>query len=742
MDAHQSSPSRVPQPQRAAVGDAGVLRELLPIALWREDAEGRIVEWSLAAQDLLGHRPEHVLGLPATPLLVPDANRELAERLTRRVQAGETMVGTLPVRHRDGHMVPMEMWIVPAADPTGRPGAMLIAVETSEVLRMRENLAAMESLFTQSPIGLALLGPDLRFLRVNDALARMNGVTAAEHVGRRLTEVVPGVNAAGLEALMRQVLDSRTPVIDARRVGRTPADPDRDHIWSCSYAPLLDRGPRSGPATAHTGGPTAPAVNHTDGPASPDTVHTGGPGAPAPAVDHAVGGADPSGRSGRPLGLIASLVDITESQEAHIEVERARRRFALLSEAGARIGTTLDLRQTAEEVVRFLVPQLCDSADVQMLESVLEPDDPAASSRGVLRRIAAVFPEPVPPNPLLAPGQTFQLPVDSAYERLVLSGRPTFLTAADIPVLFPGQAAASLRGYLSTRFGSARTVPLVARGQVLGAVTVTRLKTREPFDDQDAVLIDEVVARAALNIDNARLYTTQRAAALALQRSLTNSALPAVTGLELTGRYLPASAHDVGGDWFDVIELPAGRTGLVIGDVMGHGIHAAAVMGQLRTAVRTLARHDIPPTEMLRSLDAVVADLGEDTMATCLYAVHSPATGVWTIARAGHPPPAVVTPDGAVSFLQGPPGTPLGTGAHDFGTEEFPLPPGALLVLYTDGLIEARDRDLDEGMRQLGRALGRADGPLDEICDGVLDRLLVGPAQDDVALVLARTTIG
>ncbi|MFF6794060.1 SpoIIE family protein phosphatase [Streptomyces filamentosus] len=724
MDAHQSSPSRVPQPPRAAVGDAGVLRELLPIALWREDAEGRIVEWSLAAQDLLGHRPEHVLGVPASPLLVPDANRELAERLTRRVQAGETMVGTLPVRHRDGHTVPMEMWIVPAADPAGRPGAMLIAVETSEVLRMRENLAAMESLFTQSPIGLALLGPDLRFLRVNDALARMNGVTAAEHVGRRLTEVVPGVNAVALEHLMRRVLATREPVVDARRVGRTPADPDRDHIWSCSYAPLIDRGTR--PGTGAFPG-TAPADGPLDGSAGPA----------ADAADPIAAAGRPGGR---PLGIIASLVDITESQEAHIEVERARHRFALLAEAGARIGTTLDLRQTAEEVVRFLVPQLCDSADVQMLEAVLEPDDPAASSRGVLRRIAAVFPEPVPPSPLLGPGQTFQLPADSAYERLVLDGRPTFLGDADIPVLFPGKAAESLRDYLSTRFGSARTVPLVARGQVLGAVTVTRLRTREPFDDQDAVLIDEVVARAALNIDNARLYTTQRAAALALQRSLTNSELPAVTGLELTGRYLPASAHDVGGDWFDVIALPGGRTGLVIGDVMGHGIHAAAVMGQLRTAVRTLARHDIPPAEMLRSLDAVVADLGEDTMATCLYAVHSPATESWTIARAGHLPPAVVTPGGEVSFLRSPPGTPLGTGAHAFGTEELLLPPGGLLVLYTDGLIEARDRDLDEGMRQLGLALGRADGPLEEVCDGVLARLLVGPAQDDVALVLARTT--
>ncbi|MFF5920055.1 SpoIIE family protein phosphatase [Streptomyces flavochromogenes] len=685
METHESS-SRVPQPPRAAVGDAGVLRELLPIALWREDAEGRIVEWSLAAQDLLGHRPEHAIGRLATPLLVPDDNRELAERLTHRVQAGETMVGTLPVLHRDGHTIAMEMWIVPAADPEGRPGAMLIAVETSEVLRMRENLAAMESLFTQSPIGLALLGPDLRFLRVNDALARMNGVGAAEHVGRRLTEVVPGVNAASLESLMRQVMESGNAVVDARRVGRTPADPDRDHIWSCSYAPLIDRTDR------------------------------------------------------RSLGLIASLVDITESQEAHTEVERARHRFALLAEAGARIGTTLDLQQTAEETVRFLVPQLADSADVQMLESVLEPDDPVASTRGVLRRLAARFPDPTAPTSLLVPGQTFQIPLDSVYEGVVARGRPTNLFTSDIPHLFTDPRTEALRTYFATRIGSARLIPMVARGKVLGSVTVTRLRTREPFDAQDCVLIDEVVARAALNIDNARLYTTQREAALTLQRSLTNSALPDVTGLELTGRYLPASAHDVGGDWFDVITVPGGRTGLVIGDVMGHGIHAAAVMGQLRTAVRTLARHDIPPAEMLSSLDAVVADLGEDTMATCVYAVHDPATGGWVIARAGHPPPAVATPDGTITFLDGPPGTPLGTGAHDFGTEEVALPEGGLLVLYTDGLIEARDRDLDEGMRQLGRALRHLDRPLDELCDDILKQLLAAPAQDDVAILLARTT--
>jgi serine phosphatase RsbU (regulator of sigma subunit) len=276
---------------------------------------------------------------------------------------------------------------------------------------------------------------------------------------------------------------------------------------------------------------------------------------------------------------------------------------------------------------------------------------------------------------------------------------------------------------------------------VLGAVTVTRLREREPFDEQDCVLVDELVARAALHVDNARMYTSQREAALTLQRSLTNSALPNVDGLELTGRYLPASDHDVGGDWFDVIALPEGRTGLVIGDVMGHGIHAAAVMGQLRTAVRTLARHGVPPDRLLRSLDAVVADLGEDEMATCVYAVHDPATGGVVIARAGHPPPAVATADGAITFLEGPPGTPLGTGGQDFRTEELRLPPGSLLVLYTDGLIEARDRDLDEGMDQLAQALLHLERPLSQVCDHILDRLLPHAPPDDVAVLLARTPL-
>ncbi|MEU2489935.1 SpoIIE family protein phosphatase [Streptomyces sp. NPDC007883] len=683
MDIHEPM-SKLPDQPLTVVGYAGVLRELLPVALWRTDAGGRIVEWSLAAQDVLGHPPEDLLGRDANQVLVPEGNWDLAEQLAQRVLAGEAVVGTLPVRHRDGHFVAMEMWICPSADPQGKTGVMAIAVETSAVLRMRDSLAAMEGLFTQSPIGLAMLGPDLRYLRVNDALARMNGVSAAGHLGKRPTEVVPGVNVEVLESLMREVLQRGRAMVDVRGTGRTPAEPGRDRMWSCSFAPLLDI-------------------------------------------------------TGRRLGLIASLIDISDQEDARSQARRAEGRFALLADAGARIGTTLDLRRTAEEVVQMLVPELADSADVQLLEEVLGPDEAAESSKGMVRRMAAVFPEADAPTSTLVAGTTYQVPLGSVYERVIAEGRPMDLFRSDLPALFPGAGDEGLRAYFGSRIRSARLVPLVARGRALGAVVLTRTREREPFDELDKVLIDELVARAALNIDNARMYTGQREAALTLQRSLSIAALPEVTGLELTGRYLPASDHEVGGDWFDVIALPDGRTGLVIGDVMGHGIHAAAVMGQLRTVVRTLARHHVPPAAMLHSLDAAVSDLGENEMATCVYAVHDPVSGDCLVSRAGHPPPAVVAPDGTVDFLDGSPGTPLGTGCAEFRTERVSLEPGALLVLYTDGLIEARGRDLDEGMRVLATALRHhLDRPLEDTCDRVLSRMLPSAARDDVAVLLAR----
>ncbi|MGW6794528.1 SpoIIE family protein phosphatase [Streptomyces chartreusis] len=664
----------------AAAGHAGVFEDLLPLALWVVDGDGRLVQWSLAAQDLLGHTPEQMVGQDAKRVLMPEKNHELADRLARSVRTGAAVVARLPVRHRDGTLVDMELWHCPFADSLGRPGLLAIAAETSAVERMRDALAALEGLFAQSPIGLAMLGPDLRFLRVNEALARMDRVPVAEHIGRRVTEIAAGTEA--LEAVMRRVLDRGEAVVDYRYTSAS-ADPKRQRTWSCSYAPLL-------------------------------------------------------GGAGQRVGVIASLIDVTQEQRAHLEAERARRRLALLAEAGTQMGSTLDLTQTAQEVVRVLVPRLADSADVQLLEEAVAPDETAASAHGVVRRAAASFTDPAAPADQLTVGSTLQVPPGSVYEQVIREGRPMNLYLSDIGPLITSPGADPLREYLRARVGAARLIPMVARGTVLGAVVVTRTRDREPFDDQDTLLIDELVARAALNIDNARMYSREREAALTLQRSLMNPSLPAVDGLELTARYLPAGDHEVGGDWFDAIALPDGRTALVIGDVMGHGIHAAAVMGQLRTAVRTLARRDTPPDQVLRSLDATVADLGENEMATCLYAVHDPTDGSCVIARAGHPPPVVADAHGAVAFLDGPAGPPLGVGGQDGELQQVVLAPHSLLVIYTDGLIEARGTDLDQGMLRLARELRHPEHPLDRVCDDLLAHLMPEVADDDVAVLLAR----
>ncbi|WP_164904818.1 SpoIIE family protein phosphatase [Streptomyces cyaneus] len=669
-----------PDRRTSTAGHAGVFQDLLPLALWVVDADGRLVQWSLAAQELLGHTAEQVVGQDARRVLVPDENVELADQLGRAVQSGAAVVARLPVRHRDGTLVDMEMWHCPIADARGRAGVLAIAAETSAVERMRDALAALEGLFTQSPIGLAMLGPDLRFLRVNEALARMDGVPVAEHVGRTVTEVAPGARA--LESAMRRALDRGEAVVDFRHTSGS-ANPEQQRTWSCSYAPLL-------------------------------------------------------GGAGQRVGVIASLIDVTAGQRAHLEAERARRRLALLAEAGTQMGSTLDLTQTAQEVVRVLVPRLADSADVQLLEEAVAPDETAASAHGVVRRIAAVFTDPAAPADLLAVGMTLQVPPGSVYEQIITAGRPMNLYLSDIGPLITTPGVDRLREYLRERVGAARLVPLVARGTALGAVVVTRTREREPFDDQDTLLIDELVARAALNIDNARMYSRERDAALTLQRSLMNTSLPTVTGLELTGRYLPAGDQEVGGDWFDAIALSDDRTALVIGDVMGHGIHAAAVMGQLRTAVRTLARRDTAPDQVLRSLDAAVADLGDNEMATCLYAVHDPVTGHCLIARAGHPPPLIADERGAVAFLDGPAGPPLGVGRQDREVQQVLLPPHSLLVAYTDGLIETRGTDLDQGMRRLAQALRHTRHPLEEICDDLLAHVMPEAADDDVAVLLAR----
>jgi serine phosphatase RsbU (regulator of sigma subunit)/anti-sigma regulatory factor (Ser/Thr protein kinase) len=303
---------------------------------------------------------------------------------------------------------------------------------------------------------------------------------------------------------------------------------------------------------------------------------------------------------------------------------------------------------------------------------------------------------------------------------------------------------------------SVMMVPLRARGVTLGMVHFLRHRTPESFGQDDLLLAEEIVTRAAVSVDNARRYTRERRTALALQRSLLPERSPALTAVEVAYRYLPAgSGADIGGDWFDAIQLSGARVALVVGDVVGHGIQASATMGRLRTAVRTLADVDLAPDELLTQLDDLVIRLdreegpeargraGEtsgEIGATCLYAVYDPASRRCTLARAGHPPPALVTTDGTVRFLDLPAGPPLGLGGLPYESTEVELAEGSLLALYTDGLVEAADRDIDVGLGLLRRALGSPADTLEETCDQVLNTVLTGRPADDTVLLLARTS--
>jgi anti-sigma regulatory factor (Ser/Thr protein kinase) len=235
-----------------------------------------------------------------------------------------------------------------------------------------------------------------------------------------------------------------------------------------------------------------------------------------------------------------------------------------------------------------------------------------------------------------------------------------------------------------------------------------------------------------------------------LQRSLLPRALPEPAGVELAHRYLPATGPvGVGGDWYDVIPLSGARVGFVVGDVAGHGMNAAATMGRLRTTVAALAALDLGPEELLARLDDLVvrsgavrtADEAEDQAfgVTCLYAIYDPVSRRCVVARAGHPPPVLATPGGRAELLDLPAGPPLGLGGLPFESREVELPEGAVLALYTDGMVESRDRDIDVGIRALCEAVSRPDGgPLEDLCANVTAALLPRPPEDDAALLLVR----
>ena len=876
---------------------------LLPLATALIDADGRILHWSKDAEALLGYPADEVVGTLAARL-VPTADHGApgpgpADRLT----SGRGWSGVCPVRHRDGHPVDLVFRTYPIVGPDERLLILATASDVRALSRVEADLTILDGYFAQSPIGLAVYDTDLRFVRINRALAQMNGLSPRQHLGRRLSAVLPGINGAEIEEAMRHVLATGEPVVDARSHGRTPGDPEHDRAWSASYfrmespsgrilgvassiidvterfnaeaqaaraqerltllaeatarigttldlhqtsrelaAEVVPRladlctvlvreglvsgtgtGTGSAPGTG-TGTASGPGADAAEGTmlvrrltlaaahprypldqVPPEGVYRLPPGSPyteamltgrtltVPAGDLPPLADTPSGEArsflrhetqpvrisplvarGTVLGVVVyarhrgreplddqdlafgdelvtraavSLDNARLYQREHQALQQAnaaREQLALLNEASTRIGTTLDLQRTAEELIDVVLPRFADFVTVDLLDHVLRGEEPSilrADQSVVLRAVAvgeahgsgltaAAY----------AVGESSAFDSSQVYARSLRSRRSILVPEVDEESLAaiassPDRVAPGLAAGIH----SFLMVPLLARGAVLGGAEFFRTRNPAPFTPADVALAEELVGLAAVGIDNARLYRREHETALVLQRSLLPQLTRPTPGVEIAHRYLPSSVtSEVGGDWFDVVPLSGDRLALIVGDVMGHGIRAAATMGQLRTVARTLATLDMTADEVLTRLDGTASDIGEGQFATCVCAVYDPADGSCTIACAGHLPPVLVTPHGSPRLVELPPGIPLGIGGAEFQSVTITLSPDSTLVLYTDGLIERRGQDIDQGMALLCRTLSAPGRNLEETCDAVLAALDTQQAEDDIAVLMAH----
>ncbi|MER5851127.1 SpoIIE family protein phosphatase [Streptomyces sp. NPDC002012] len=702
----------------------GSIYDYIRVASFSIGPDGLIEQWSRRAAGLFGVPADKAVGMDPVEAFMPAELRRDGHRRVGEILDGKEWTGLVPFRipGEDPVRGLAEIYVMPSETGTGERAALCIVVDVRALRRIETDLAASQAIFGQSPFGFVLFGTDLTVIRANQRFATVFGGQAADHRGRTVDDYLSRPEADRLTATLERVLDTGASVTDLQLIGTAPGDSDNRH-WSMNLY----------------------------------RVHSG---------------------SGRPIGIAGLATDVTRRHIAARDAASARRNLALLNEASARIGNSLDLETTARELLDVAVPGFCDLASVDLYQGLLTGDDAppgswdslrqeSVGSSAELRRVALASAVsdalPATAADTAAPGTDTGPPALGAVHRFSYNSPCAIALRTRQVEDVPGDD----RGFVQ----STLAVPMVAHDTVVGLVQFSRTKGSEPFGERDRALATELAARAAVCIDNARLYRREHERALILQRSLLPPGDPVAAGLDIACRYLPGNtATEVGGDWFDVIELPGHRTALVVGDVMGRGLRAAVAMGELRTAVRTLALLDLEPAEVLSALDEVArglgtpgggtsssdgfgggaqwpsraahksreADLSEVYLATCVYAVYDPVTRRCTFANAGHLPPAVVEPGEPAMLLDVPPGMPLGVGGEPFEEVEVELKEGALLALYTDGLVESRDHPLDEGLDALRGALVEPERPLEDVCDHVLTTLDTRHGEDDIALLMAR----
>ncbi|MEU2054986.1 SpoIIE family protein phosphatase [Streptomyces bungoensis] len=631
---------------------------------------------------------------------------------------GPAVAGGTVTEEVNGTIGPLVQVVVPVKDSGGKVvGLVSAGITTAHVGGAADQqlpllLAAAAAALALATAGTALVSR--RLLRQTHGLGPSEMTRMYEHHDAVLHAVREGVLIVGGDGRLLLAND------EAQRLLELPADAEQRHVLELGLddetAGLLASG-RVATDEVHLVKDRLLAINQR-----------------------------PTGVRGGPPGSVTTLRDSTELRALSGRAEVARERLNMLYDAGVGIGTSLDVARTAQELAELAVPRFADFASVDLFDAVLNGEEPKPGTS--LRR--AAFTGVRKDAPLYPVGERIRFVAASPQARSLTTGQSVMEPRLREAPGWRAQDPERTERVLAYGIHSLITVPLRAGSLVLGLAHFWRSQKPQPFDSEELALAEELVARAAVSIDNARRYTREHSMAVTLQRSLLPRSLPEQGALDIAYRYLPAQSG-VGGDWFDVLPLSGARVALVVGDVVGHGLHAAATMGRLRTAVHNFSALDLPPDELLGLLDELVGRIDQDetpadgaaavTGATCLYAVYDPVARRCTVARAGHPPPALVRPDGSVEFPDVPAGPPLGLGGLPFETADLELAEGSRLVLYTDGLVEDRDRDIDVGLDLLRDALRRAPGASPEdTCRTVLDHLPNRP-RDDVALIVARTRV-
>ncbi|MEU5886989.1 SpoIIE family protein phosphatase [Streptomyces sp. NPDC047461] len=667
----------------------------IPLAVVVVDRDGLVSHWSRGARRLFGATKEQALGRPAADLLpvagaLPDLDDldDLDDPMPYGVYAAYDGLGPDLESSLGGRLS------YPAA---GRARLTVSEPDRLDVLWWAYPLVGpgRERLLVLAADAGALRAEDpddeIAGERIAPAFALHTDFPGAEELARRLPEILPSMSVEEGARIVAQILELGYPVLEFSQNDRVPVTPD----WGVPRR--IERRARRERA--------ARAVAE---------------GLPVPQ-------------------------ELTDEGE-DLEYTAVRERLEFLTEVSGRIGTSLDLSKTIIEVSRAVVPRFTDVAGTYLREQVVAGEgfpEGVPDTTTMWHRVALEHTdEPGRWDDVVPVGEAMPFPAHTPFFQCMTTGEPVLVPRISEQM---GHAIASqfekrdIRPLITGR--SMLVVPLKARNVVLGFMILLRHPERVEFNDMDRVTGAELAARAGLVLDNARMYTYQESVAETLQDSMLPHIPPRMAGCDIATRYLPGTLLGrVGGDWFDSVKLPGARTALVVGDVMGHGLNSAAMMGQLRTAVQTMAALDLPPAQLLRNLDDLAQRLGDTYLATCLYAVYDPIASELHIANAGHIPPVIVhAEDGRSELLDLPTGAPIGVGGVAFESVRVRVQPGDRLVMCTDGLVEVRGEDIGVGLATLCESAAHPAASMDDACDTIIRALNTrGGRKDDVALLLSR----